>query len=156
MLPMMILLCVGIAYTWEGFKKKSKKSFIVSIIGFVLMFALFPFNEAAFEQENKKHDAMVSNILTKYNREALEVEGWDFPHLRDVEYVGKGGKHESGTYFNLTYGDKSTAKVKFYFNDKTGEPRPRCTCDVKQNSDLLMIAGEDYNYDGWRSKIVKP
>jgi hypothetical protein len=133
MMPIILLLCVGAGYLWDGIQKKSKKSFIVSSIGFTLMFAMFPLAGLTFEQEDKKHDAMVGNILTKYDH---VDDMWNFPYLKDVKYEGRGSKHERGTYFTLTYGDGTTAKVKFFFSDKTGEPKPRCSCDLKKIEDF--------------------
>jgi hypothetical protein len=97
------------------------------------MAALFPVAGIAFEKEGANHAAMSSNILTKYNDKYNSIP---FPYLKNVEYAGKGGKYESGRYFNLTYGDGSAAKVKFFFSDKTGEPR--CFCDLKQPKNFVM------------------
>lgn len=89
------------------------------------MLALIPVVGIAFEKDNANKAAMSSNILTKYNDKFAKTVS---PYLKDVEYSGSGGKYENGRYFKLTYGDDSTARIKFFFSDKTGEPR--CFCDT--------------------------
>lgn len=122
---MMMLVSVVFAYLRVGFKEKKKNYFIVATIGLILMVALLPLAGIAFEQDDKKHAAMKSNILTKYNSEVSPS------YLKDVEYEGKRSR-EIGTYFKLTYSDRSTASVRFIFDNRTGEPKPRCDCDLKQ------------------------
>lgn len=139
MLPLIIFLCLGISGIWAAIKEKNRNYLIVGAVGFALMMAMFPFVDSAFEKDDRKHEDMVSNILTKYNMNISWPDSpgiKNFTYFKDVKYEGPGGRYESGNYFTLVYADDSVSKVKFYFSDKTGEPKPRCSCDLKSPLDL--------------------
>lgn len=129
MIPAMILFFVGLSVTWIGSKRKDKSHMFTGAFCLILCgITLFSFAADSFEQSSERRDAMTSNILTKYN------EKYGNPiYLTDVEYAGPvylQDRHK----FKLTYIDGSTSKVKFSFDNQTGEPQ--CSCNLKQPKDL--------------------
>lgn len=136
--PALILLFIGVVILGIGLKKREKSNLIAGIICLALSsIIVFGFGPAASEQSSKRHQAMENNILLKYN--AL----YGNPiYLIDAKYDGPVGKG-NGNYFNLTYSDNSTTRIKFVFSTKTGEPKSYCSvgqsaskCDMKHPSDL--------------------
>lgn len=137
--PIILFSIFGVDFLVKGVKKKSRNFIISGILAFAMAVAIIPFIPAVFEKEDKKHAAMVSNILTKYND---EYSWMGSSYLKDVKYEGKGTKnHGKYTYFTLIYGDDSVSKIKFAFSDATGEPNPQCACDLKRLQDFNMKAG---------------